>query len=153
MHTSALEKRRRPLELFSDINTPQFASVMGIVVFVLLLISMTTPTYHHGFSTDLPKVWHSVSMPGALREDVIRVTIRRDGQIYMGTGRISSADVAAKIQERLKDRDVERKVYVVADMRARWGVVKGVLEGVRSAGVLRIAFLVDQRRKSWDSIM
>ncbi len=26
-----------------------------------------------------------------------------------------------KIQERLKDRDVERKVYISADARARWG--------------------------------
>jgi biopolymer transport protein ExbD len=153
MHISTLQKRRGPLELFSDINTPQFASVTVIVVFVLLLLCMTAPTYHHGFSADLPKVWHSMSMPDALREDVIRVTITRDGKIYLGTAQIVSADVAVKIQERLQDHGVERKVYVVADMRARWGVVKRVLEGVRSTGILRIAFLVNQRSKSWDSIM
>jgi hypothetical protein len=35
---------------------------------------------------------------------------------------------------------------VVADMRARWGSVKRALDGVRAAGILRIAFIVDQRK-------
>jgi biopolymer transport protein ExbD len=52
------------------------------------------------------------------------------------------------IAEHLKDRGVERKVYIVADMRAKWGAVKIVLDGVRSAGILRVAFLVDQRRST-----
>jgi hypothetical protein len=37
-------------------------------------------------------------------------------------------------------------VYIIADMRARWSTVKIVLEGVRSAGIIRVAFLADQRR-------
>ena len=54
--------------------------------------------------------------------------------------------MAEKIQARLKDRDVERKVYVVADMRAQWSNVEMVLDGVRSAGIDKVAFLADQRR-------
>jgi len=148
MHVSAFQRQRRSLQLFSDFNTMQFASVMGIVVFVVLLIFMTIPPDHHGISADLPKVWHAVPMPGALREDVIKVSILRDGRVYLGTDHVFPSDLPAKIEERLKDPGVERKVYVVADMRARWGTVKQVLDGVHSAGVLRVAFLVDQRRKS-----
>ena len=76
----------------------------------------------------------------------MKITILRDGQVYFGTDRIWSADLAQKIQDRLKDRDVERKVYITADQRTRWGTVKAVLEQVRSAGIIRVAFLANQRR-------
>jgi biopolymer transport protein ExbD/biopolymer transport protein TolR len=120
---------------------------MGMVVFVVLLIFMTIPVVdHHGRSVDLPKVLHPVAMRGADREDAIKISITRDGKAYLGTEQILLSDLPAKIQDRLKDHDVERKVYIVADMRARWSTVKIALERVRSAGIIRVAFLADQRR-------
>lgn len=118
---------------------------MGLVVFVILLVFMTIPTGHHGWRADLPRVSHVVPMPGALREDAMLVTITRDGKVYFGSDRIDVINLPAKVQDCLKDRGVERKVYVVADARARWGTVKDALEGVRGAGIIRVAFLVDQR--------
>jgi biopolymer transport protein ExbD len=88
-------------------------------VLVVLLAFMTEPTpIHHGVSADLPKVLHPVSMPGANREDAMKITILRDGKVYFGSDQTNLADLPTKIQKRLKDREVERKVYVVADMRA-----------------------------------
>jgi biopolymer transport protein ExbD len=138
--------RRKSLRspLFSDFNTLQFASVMGMVVFVILLVFMTIPPVHYGVSADLPKVSHPVAMRGMLREDAIRITILRNGQVYFGTDRIRSGDVTQKLQDRLKDREVEHKVYITADMRAHWGAVEEVLDGVSSAGIVRVAFLANQ---------
>jgi biopolymer transport protein ExbD/biopolymer transport protein TolR len=85
-------------------------------------------------------------MPGALRDDAMLVSIMRDGKVYFGSEQIGPDYMAGKIQARLTDRDVERKVYIRADARARYGTVKTVLDGVRSAGLLGVAFLVDQRR-------
>jgi biopolymer transport protein ExbD len=141
-----LPRWRQPPKLLSDSNTPQFASVMSMVVFTLLLFFMTAPTYHHSISYDLAKVKHPLPMRGADREDAIKVFILRDGQVFFGTDRVNPADLSQRIVDRLKDHSTERKVYVVADMRATWGSIKPVLDGVRAAGVLRIAFLVDQRR-------
>lgn len=137
--------RRNP-SLFSNFNSLQFAGVMSMVVFVMLLSFMTAPTAHRGVSTDLAKVSHPISMPWANREDAMRVTITRDGMVFFGSDRVSSADLPEKIANRLKDRSVERRVYITAHLRARWGAIKPVLDGVRAAGVLRVAFLVDQRR-------
>jgi biopolymer transport protein TolR len=139
-------KSRTSPRLFCDFNTLQFASVMAMVLFVLLLIFMTVPTHHYGVSADLPRVWHPVSMPGALRDDAMKVSILRDGQVYFCNDRVWSDDLGRRIQDRLKDRSVERKVYITADARARYGTVKAVLDSVRSAGILRVAFLADQRR-------
>lgn len=120
---------------------------MGMVVFVVLLIFMTIPVVdHHGGSVDLPKVLHPVAMRGADREDAIKISITRDGKVYLGTEQVWLPALPAKIQDRLKDREVERKVYIVADMRARWGGVKLALDGVRSAGIIRVAILADQER-------
>ena len=138
-------KSRTSARLFSDFNTLQFASVMGMAVFVVLLIFMTIPVdAHRGGSVDLPRVLHPVPMRGADREDAIKVSITRDGRVYLGTEQISLPDLPEKIQDRLKDREVERKVYIAADLRAPWGRVKLALDGVRSAGIVRIAFLADQ---------
>ena len=135
--------------LFSDFNTLQFASVMALVVFVTLLMFMVeTRPYHHGIGVDLPKVVHPISMINADREDAMTVIITRDGHVFFGADQVS--DVAAlgeKIQHRLEDRTIERKVYIKADMRARWGSVKKALEGVRAAEVVRVAFLVNQRSR------
>jgi biopolymer transport protein ExbD len=141
-----LRKSRTSPRLFSDFNTLQFATVMAMVVFVMLLVFMTIPTDHHGVSADLPKVLHPISMRGAMREDAMKVTITRDGKVYFDTDRVDPIHLSEKIADHLKDRGVERKVYIIADMRARWSTVKIVLEGVGSAGIIRVAFLADQRR-------
>ena len=134
-----LQTWRKPARLFSDLNTLQLACVMGMVMFVLLLFfMMDTAPYHTGVSVDLPRALHPVSMPGADREDVMMVVITRDGRVYFGTDQIPSDVLGVKIGDHLKDRGVERKVYIKADMRARYGAVKDVLNEVQSAGVLRV---------------
>jgi biopolymer transport protein ExbD len=136
-------KPQKSLKLFSGIDATAFASVLVVVVFILWIAEAAKPVVDRGVSADLPKVLHPVLMPGALREDVMRVTILRNGRVYFGDDPINVINLPAKIQDHLKDREAERKVYVVADMRARWSDVEMVLDGVRSAGILRVAFLVN----------
>jgi biopolymer transport protein ExbD len=143
-----LVKSQNASKLFSGIDTTAFASIMVALVFIELAAGAMSYNPHHGSSADLPKVLHPASMPGALRDDVMLVSITRDGKVYFGSEQIVPDYMAEKIQARLADRDVERKVYIRTDARARYGTVKTVLDGVRSAGLIRVAFLVDQRRVS-----
>jgi biopolymer transport protein ExbD len=134
---------RRSAKLFSSIDATAFASILVVLVFAVLIFHGMSYNPHHGNSVDLPKVSHPVSMRGALREDAMKVSILRDGKIYFGSDQIRLVDLPTKIQDRLKNREIEHKVYVVADMRARWGTVKLALDGVRTAGIIRVAFLVN----------
>jgi biopolymer transport protein ExbD/biopolymer transport protein TolR len=84
-------------------------------------------------------------MPGANREDAMIVNITRDGKLYFGSEQVTTATLRERMADHLKDHSVERKVYIKADMRARWGAVKQVVDSVRMVGLMRIAFLVDQR--------
>ncbi|HXJ90737.1 MAG TPA: biopolymer transporter ExbD [Candidatus Binatia bacterium] len=143
-----LQSWRKPAKLFSDFNTLQFAGVMGIVLFAILALFMVETQPHHRkvIPVDMPKIGHPVSMRDADREDAMIVSVTRDGKIYFGGDQVDTMALRVKIADHLKDHSVERKVYIKADMRARWGVVKEVLDSVRSAGLMRVAFLVDQRR-------
>lgn len=136
---------RRSVKLFTSVDTTAFATILVILIVIILVFASMSSTRHHAVSVDLPHVSRPVSMPGALREDAMQITILRDGQVYFGNDRIWANDLAQKIQNRLKDREVERKVYVVADTRAQWGVVKAALDQVRSTGIIRVAFLVSPR--------
>jgi biopolymer transport protein ExbD len=129
-------------ELFSSIDTTAFTSILVVLIVIALVVASVSYNPHRGVSVDMPKVAHPVAMGGALRDDAMKVSVLRDGQIYFGSDRVWSSDLAQKIQNRLQDREVERKVYFVADMRARWSDVEVALEGVRSAGIVRVAFLV-----------
>ncbi|HYM05941.1 MAG TPA: biopolymer transporter ExbD [Terriglobales bacterium] len=120
-------------------------SALAAVLFVLLfLFMMLTAIPHDGVSADLPKVWHSTSMPGARREDAIVVSILRDGTIYFGNDKTRPGDLPPQILKRIGNR-AEKKVYIRADSRLRYGTVCQVLDAIHSAGVEKIAFFVYQR--------
>ena len=133
-------------KLFSGIDTTGFAAIMVVLVFIELIAGTMSYGPHSGIGIDLPRILYPVSMPGAMRDDGMQVSITRDGKVFFGSELIVPDYMKEKIQVRLENPDVERRVYIRADARARYGTIKGVLDGVRSAGILRVAFLVDQRR-------
>jgi biopolymer transport protein TolR len=139
-------KSKNVPKLFSGMDTTAFAAIMVVLVFAELIAGTMSYNPHHGVGIDLPRILRPVSMSGALRDDVMQVSITRDGKVFFGSDQIVPDYLTEKIQTRLRDLDVERKVYIRADARARFGTVKIVVDGVRSAGILRVAFLVDQRR-------
>lgn len=93
-----LQKSRRSPKLFSDFNPLSFASVMAIVMFVVLVRFMTAPTPHFAIAADVSKAQHPVSVPNALREDAMKVTITRDGMIFFGADRASPEDLPRRFR-------------------------------------------------------
>ena len=141
-----LVESRNGSKLFSGIDTTAVASIMVALVFIELAAGVMSYSPHHGAGIDLPRILYPVSMPGAMRDDVMQVSITRDGKVFLGSEQIVPDYLKEKIQVRLADPGVERRIYIRADARARYGAVKTVLDGVRSAGIERAGFLVDQRR-------
>lgn len=134
-------KSRTPgLIRYIDVNA--LAAILFVLLFMFLML---TQTPHYGVSADLPKVWHTVSLPGARREDALIVSILRDGTMYFGSNKTRPSDLPAQIREGVA-RGAEKKIYIRADARVRYVTVLEVLDAVRSGGVERIAFLVEQRR-------
>ena len=71
--------------------------------------------------------------------------ILRSGDVFFGNEKLTPDQLPGKIREGLR-QGAERKVYIKADARAKYGKVAQVLDGVRAARIYNIAFLVDQRK-------
>jgi biopolymer transport protein ExbD/biopolymer transport protein TolR len=118
------------------------------VMLVLLIIFMViTPMLQKGVSVDLAKVNSPASMPDADKEDALIVAVMRDGKLFFGNDRIDADQLTQKIKDRLASR-VDKRVYVRADARAKYGSVVEVVDNVRAAGVDDLGLLTDQRKNN-----
>lgn len=100
---------------------------------------------HSSFAPDLAAAKHAVSLPGAIREDAIRILVTRDGALYFRSGEGYSATRAAEMEDQVRTSvraGSERRVYVMVDERARYGDVETVIDAVRAAGIWNMSFIV-----------
>ena len=131
-----------------DLNA--FSLSMALLVFVVLAMFLALGgNSHHGMGPLLPKAQHTRVLGylnwGANRGDAMIAAVTRDGRIYFGAEQITSADdLPAKIRESIS-RGPERRVYITADARARYGIVKEVLQATQFAGWNRFPFFADDR--------
>jgi biopolymer transport protein ExbD/biopolymer transport protein TolR len=84
-------------------------------------------------------------MPDADKEDALVVAVMRDGKVYFGNDQIAPDQLTNKIKDKLANK-VDKRVYVRADARAKFGSVVEVVDNVRAAGVDDLGLLTDQRR-------
>jgi biopolymer transport protein ExbD len=126
-----------------DSNAITF-TILGIAFTLLVIVLVAIPT-HHGHGPTIPKVTHPVAMRDLDRNDVLLVSIARDGMIYLGSDPVSETAIVENLRLRLA-HGAERKLYVQADGRARYISVSKVLDAARFAGIYQIAFLVEQRK-------
>jgi biopolymer transport protein ExbD len=143
-HHWFLKTLKRENSLYCRIDLWGFVSVMVVLLFVLI-VAKTTYVDLPRNSVDLSESHHAVSMPGALREDAMRVNIKPDGSIYFGHVSISHDGLSDLIREGLKNGG-EKRVYVSADARVKYGAVIEVLNEIRLAGVEKVSFLTWRRQ-------
>lgn len=136
-------QRNSPRNLICRIDVTAFAAVMFALV-AMFLARYGVVDYHDRIAVDLAHVFHPSPVPKELREDVMEVAVTRDGKIYYGLDQLWIDQIPDAIRKSLS-QGAERKVYIRADQRARYGAVKQVLDRVRSAGVQDIVLIVDQR--------
>ena len=83
-------------------------------------------------------------MPDADKEDAL--LDRRScatGKIYFGTDAVTVDDLTNKVKDRLANK-VDKRVFIRADARAKYGSVVDVVDNVRSAGVDDVGLLTEQ---------
>src|SRR5579871_3637424 len=139
----AIAKRNEGSKVTSDINVTPMVDVMLVLLIIFMVV---TPMLQKGISVDLAKVNNPEQMQDADKEDALLVSITRDGKVYFGTDQIQDIDsLTTKVKDRLANKQ-DKRVYVKADMRARFGSVVKVVDSVRAAGVDDLGLLTDQRK-------
>jgi biopolymer transport protein TolR len=138
----ALAKRNEGAKISSDINVTPMVDVMLVLLIIFMVI---TPMLQHGVSVDMAKVNSPEQMPDADKEDALLVSVTRDGLVYFGADQISVDNLTNKVKDRIANKP-DKRVYVKADMRARFGGVVQVVDAVRAAGVDDLGLLTEQRK-------
>jgi len=140
----SLAKRNEGAKVNSDINVTPMVDVMLVLLIIFMVI---TPMLQKGVSVDLAKVNNPEQMPDADKEDALIVAVMRDGHIYFGNDQIAPDQLTDKIKDRIANR-TDKRVYVRADARAKFGSVVEVVDDVRAAGVDDLGLLTDQRKQT-----
>lgn len=118
-----------------------------VILYVLMLVAFSSAqSFHHGISSDLPRVHHPRLLPHAAREDAQIIAILRTGKLFYGNELIAVDQLGEHVGTHLREAGGERKIYIRADARAKWGRVGEVIDEVRAAGIPEVALLADQAR-------
>src|SRR5512142_2310431 len=137
-----ISKRNEGSKVNSNINVTPMVDVMLVLLIIFMVI---TPMLQKGVSVDLAKTNNPVQMPDADKEDSLLVAITKDGKIFFGSDQIQPADLTNKVKDRLTNR-ADKRVFIKADARAKYGNVVDVVDDVRSAGVDQLGLLTEQRK-------
>ena len=140
----AISVRNEGAKVNSNINVTPMVDVMLVLLIIFMVI---TPMLQKGVSVDLAKVNNPEAMPDADKEDAMVVAIMRDGKVFFGNDLIPPDQLTGKVKDRLANR-VDKRVFVRADARAKFGAVVEVVDNVRSAGVDQLGLLTDQKKNA-----
>jgi biopolymer transport protein ExbD/biopolymer transport protein TolR len=139
----ALALRNEGIKVNSNINVTPMVDVMLVLLIIFMVI---TPMLQKGQSVNMAQVNNPTAMPDADKEDALLVVVMRDGQIFFGTDRIRIEDLTNKVKDRLANK-VDKRIFIRADMRAKYGAVVDVVDNVRSAGVDDVGLLTEQKHE------
>src|ERR1700757_1336896 len=139
----SLAKRNEGAKVNSDINVTPMVDVMLVLLIIFMVV---TPMLQKGVSVDLAKVNNPEQMPDADKEDALLVAVMRDGKVFLGNDQIAVDQLTNKIKDRVAAR-TDKRVFVRADQRAKFGSVVEVVDNVRAAGVDQLGLLTDQRKE------
>jgi len=138
----ALAKRNEGANVSSDINVTPMVDVMLVLLIIFMVV---TPMLQHGVPVDMAKVNNPIDMHDADKEDALLVAVTRDDKVFFGTDVVKPDDLTQKIKDKLANR-TDKRVFLKADMRAKFGWVVEVVDDVRAAGVDQLGLLTDQRK-------
>jgi biopolymer transport protein TolR len=138
----ALGKRNEGAKINSEINVTPMVDVMLVLLIIFMVV---TPMLQKGVSVDMAQVNNPEQMPDADKEDALLVSITRDGKVYFGSEQVTVDNLTSKVKDKLASKQ-DKRVYVKADMRAHYGNVVQVVDGVRSAGVDDLGLLTEQKK-------
>ena len=142
----------RPAELFCSIDRTPFVAVSASLFAIFVFALMLTNELPRFGPSDLPKVNNPIWAADADADDAIVLVVTRNGRVFWRQDPISIDVLRHEIRHRL-ERNPQAQIFLAADAHASYGNVGTVLTALRSVGVERVVFLVDQRETKTAAII
>jgi biopolymer transport protein TolR len=126
---------------------PNVIPMADIMLVLLIIFMVITPMLQKGLPVNMAKAENAEKMPNADRDDAIIVAVTRDGQLFLGSTKITLDEITGDVKDQLANR-LDKTVYVRSDARAKYGDVVKAVDEVRAAGVENLGLLTDKPQKT-----
>jgi biopolymer transport protein ExbD len=131
---------KRTSAVYPCIDLTAFLSIQLALLFLFLGTTLPADIRVPG---NLPRLQNANPQPGGLREDAIRVTLTRDGRIFFRQIYSTPEELPDLIRTAVRE-GAERKIYLVADHRAKYQDVEVVLNQIQRSGVSSVVILANK---------
>jgi biopolymer transport protein TolR len=119
----------------SQINVTPLVDVMLVL---LVIFMVTAPIIQQGVQVNLPQA-SAAAIPGTT-EELLIVTIAKDGKIYLNDNRMSVEELGAKLRA-IRKLQADKQVYLRADQEVRYGEVMKAIAEIKQAGIERLGMV------------
>jgi biopolymer transport protein ExbD len=126
-----------PLRAVSMAVTPLVDTMLTLLIFVLLLGAFAIQP---GIRVRLPEAASKQEEP---RQDVVLI-LTRDNRLYLNDDPLQLAELGARLQGHLRDRN-DGVVVIKADREVLHGRVVEVMDIAKSAGAVRLAIATEPK--------
>ncbi|MCJ2017323.1 MULTISPECIES: biopolymer transporter ExbD [unclassified Methylobacterium] len=132
-------KRRRRSRRGGPINEINMTPFIDVVLVLLIIFMVAAPMMTVGVPLDLPQ-----SKASPLNSDVkpITLSIRQNGQIFLGEDELTDDTIVPKLMETAKT-GTEERVFVRGDKRVDYGRVAQVMAIVTGGGFKKVALVTE----------
>lgn len=122
----------------SEINVTPLVDVMLVL---LIIFMVAAPMMTSGVPIDLPQ-----TQAGALNAQTqpITISIKADGQVYIGESEIQAAEIADKLKA-IATTGYSERIFVKGDAKAPYGVIADVMSRIQEAGYKNIGLVTQQQ--------
>lgn len=126
----------------SEINVTPLVDVMLVL---LIIFMVTAPMLQTGIDVELPT---TIGAKEVNPEDLIIISISRQGDVFYGSEAINARDIAARLK---KDRKGPKdSIFLRADKDVKWNSIVYVIDKIKSAGFTEIKLVTKPYQETRD---
>lgn len=126
-------------QVVSDINVTPMVDVMLVMLIIFMVI---TPMLSKGVQVDLVKTKNPIAMADADKDDAILVSVNRNGEVFLGSTKMTADALPAKVKDLLTNK-ISKICYLKCDQRSRYERVVEVVDNLRASGVDQVGLLTE----------
>ncbi len=135
-------KIKAPTEV-ADINVTPMVDVMLVLLIIFMVI---TPMLQKNVSVNMAKAENPEKMPDADRTDAVVLSITRDGKVFLNKTIVKDSDITKDVTDAMQN-NTNKTVFIKSDSNAKLGVVLGVVDDIRAAGIEQLGLLTEKVEK------
>jgi biopolymer transport protein ExbD len=131
-------------------SEPNVVPLCDILLVLLIIFMVVTPMIQKGANVKLPEARNVVEQKES--GQIITVSIKRDGTVYVGDKIVEDINkLATIIEDTMEEKQItDRKVQLRADVELEYGKVIDVMNEIKNARIEILALLVDKLTESSD---